>query len=495
MTRDKAESSLKLWTPTTHTDTRCYLAIGEPVCSSCSGRDAAVAPAGTMGDGGGGGLDVVVFPWLAFGHKIPYLELSKRLAARGHDVTFVSTPRNVSRLPPVPAGLSARLRFVSLPMPPVDGLPEGAESTADVPPGNDELIKKACDGLAAPFAAFMADLVAAGGRKPDWIIIDFAYHWLPPIAAEHNVPCAVFLIVQAAAIAFLGPRWANAAHPRAPLDFTAPPRWFPPPSAMAYRRNEARWVVGAFRPNASGVSDIERMWRTIESCRFTIYRSCDEVEPGVLALLTDLFRRPAVPAGILLTPPPDLAAAADDDVDGGSSADRAETLRWLDEQPTNHASAADADELLPDGFEERTRGRGVVWTGWVPQVEVLAHAAVGAFLTHCGWGSTIESLVFGHPLVMLPFVVDQGLVARAMAERGVGVEVAREDDDEGSFGRHDVAAAVRRVMVEDERKVFGENARKMKEAVGDQRRQEQYFDELVERLHTGGGEINDEKYC
>nr|AAS07237.1 putative UDP-glucoronosyl and UDP-glucosyl transferase [Oryza sativa Japonica Group]ABF99428.1 Glycosyltransferase family 28 N-terminal domain containing protein, expressed [Oryza sativa Japonica Group] len=483
-----------------------------------------------MGDGGGGGLDVVVFPWLAFGHMIPYLELSKRLAARGHDVTFVSTPRNVSRLPPVPAGLSARLRFVSLPMPPVDGLPEGAESTADVPPGNDELIKKACDGLAAPFAAFMADLVAAGGRKPDWIIIDFAYHWLPPIAAEHN----------AAAIAFLGPRWANAAHPRAPLDFTAPPRWFPPPSAMAYRRNEARWVVGAFRPNASGVSDIERMWRTIESCRFTIYRSCDEVEPGVLALLIDLFRRPAVPAGILLTPPPDLAAADDDDVDGGSSADRAETLRWLDEQPTksviyvalgseapvtaknlqelalglelagvrflwalrkpaagtlSHASAADADELLPDGFEERTRGRGVVWTGWVPQVEVLAHAAVGAFLTHCGWGSTIESLVFGHPLVMLPFVVDQGLVARAMAERGVGVEVAREDDDEGSFGRHDVAAAVRRVMVEDERKVFGENARKMKEAVGDQRRQEQYFDELVERLHTGGGEINDEKYC
>lgn len=54
----------------------------------------------------------------------------------------------------------------------------------------------------------------------------------------------------------------------------------------------------------------------------------------MLALLTDLFRRPAVPAGILLTPPPDLAAADDDDVDGGSSADRAETLRWLDEQPT-----------------------------------------------------------------------------------------------------------------------------------------------------------------
>jgi hypothetical protein len=31
----------------------------------------------------GGGLEVVVFPWLAFGHMIPFLELSKRLAAKG----------------------------------------------------------------------------------------------------------------------------------------------------------------------------------------------------------------------------------------------------------------------------------------------------------------------------------------------------------------------------------------------------------------------------
>ncbi|KAF0912667.1 hypothetical protein E2562_018925 [Oryza meyeriana var. granulata] len=481
---------------------------------------------GIGGDGGGGGLNVVVFPWLAFGHMIPYLELSKRLAARGHDVTFLSTPRNVARLPPVPAHLSARLRFLSLPVPTVEGLPEGAESTADVPAGNDELIKKACDGLAAPFAAFLAEAVAAAGgrRKPDWIVIDFAYHWLPPIAGEHNVPCTAFFIVQAAAIAFLGPRWANADHPRVAVDFTVPPKWCPFPSTMAYRRSEARWVVGAFQQNASGVSDMDRMWRTIDGCRFTMFRTCDEIEPGVLALLTDLYRKPAVPAGVLL-PPPDLAG------DGGSSGARAEILRWLDDQPPKSViyvalgseapvtaknlqelalglelaglrflwalrkpagtlSSAAAAELLPDGFEERTLGRGVVWTGWVPQMEVLAHGAVGAFLTHCGWGSTIESLVYGHPLVMLPFVVDQGLIARAMAERGVGVEVSREDDEEGSFDRDGVAAAVRRVMVEDEGKVLGRNAKKVKEAVGDQRRQEQYIDELVELL-TRGGEINE----
>ena len=71
-------------------------------------------------------LHIVVFPWLAFGHLLAFLELAKRLAARGHAVTFLSTPRNVARLPPVPTALSGRVRTVALPLPPVEGLPDGA---------------------------------------------------------------------------------------------------------------------------------------------------------------------------------------------------------------------------------------------------------------------------------------------------------------------------------------------------------------------------------
>jgi hypothetical protein len=135
-------------------------------------------------------LHVVVFPWLAFGHIIPYLELSQQLAKRGHFVTFLSAPRNLARPRPVPQGLSAFFRFVPLPLPPVDGFPDGAECTADIPPEKTELLKVAFDGLAAPFTGFLAKACAAGGeghgKKPDWIVVDFAHNWLPPIADVHK---------------------------------------------------------------------------------------------------------------------------------------------------------------------------------------------------------------------------------------------------------------------------------------------------------------------
>lgn len=145
-------------------------------------------------------LHVVVFPWLAFGHLIPFLELSKRLAARGHAVTFVTTPGNAARLPPLPAGTRG-VRVVELPLPRVDGLPEGAESTADLPPEKVELLKAAFDGLAAPFEDMLAAACegsrSGGGkqapgfdRRPDWIVLDFAQHWLCPIAEKHQVSYA-----------------------------------------------------------------------------------------------------------------------------------------------------------------------------------------------------------------------------------------------------------------------------------------------------------------
>ena len=327
----------------------------------------------------------------------------------------------------------------------------------------------------------------------------------------------MLLIFLVGVLAFVGMKQQNEAQPRTTTeDFMVQPPWIPFPTTMSFRRHEAQWIAAAFQTNASGVSDVDRFWQVHHpSCCLIVIRSCPEAEPRLFPLVTDLFAKPAVPTSLLL--PED-----EDDARGGGDGSFSDAMQWLDEQPkrsviyvalgseapvtvdhvrelalglersgarflwavrrpAGHPSGG-ALPLLPDGFEARVAGRGVARAGWVPQVRVLAHAAVGAFLTHCGWGSTVESLFrFGLPLVMLPFVADQGLIARAMAAHGVGVEVPRDEHD-GSFRGDDVAATVRRVIAEEEGRELARNARQMQKVVGDRAKQEQYVDELVDYL-------------
>ncbi|EXB94563.1 Flavonoid 3-O-glucosyltransferase [Morus notabilis] len=89
---------------------------------------------------------------------------------------------------------------------------------------------------------------------------------------------------------------------------------------------------------------------------------------------------------------------------------------------------------------------------WAPQVEVLKHSSVGAFVTHCGWNSVLESVVGGVPLICRPFFADQRLNMRTVeAVWGVGVEV-----DGGVMTKEGIVEALRRVFLDNEGKEMRE---------------------------------------
>ncbi|WCJ18202.1 UDP-Glycosyltransferase superfamily protein [Euphorbia peplus] len=82
-------------------------------------------------------------------------------------------------------------------------------------------------------------------------------------------------------------------------------------------------------------------------------------------------------------------------------------------------------EKLPNGFVERTSKQGKI-VPWTPQTLVLAHDSVAVHISHGGYNSVCESIVYGVPMICRPIFADQMTIAR-MAEVGWGISVNVED--------------------------------------------------------------------
>lgn len=129
--------------------------------------------------------------------------------------------------------------------------------------------------------------------------------------------------------------------------------------------------------------------------------------------------------------------------------------------------------IAEEGFEEKTKGRGLIIRGWAPQVLILSHSAIGCFLTHCGWNSTLEGVSAGVPIVTCPLFAEQFYNEKLVVEVleigvSVGVETAVTWGLEEKFGlvmkREQVKKAIDKVMDKGQE---GEDRRKRARELGD----------------------------
>nr|GMD44568.1 UDP-glucose:flavonoid 3-O-glucosyltransferase [Ipomoea batatas]GME21533.1 UDP-glucose:flavonoid 3-O-glucosyltransferase [Ipomoea batatas] len=183
---------------------------------------------------------------------------------------------------------------------------------------------------------------------------------------------------------------------------------------------------------------------------------------------------PASPAVYLsfgsgLMPPPDEIVALAEALE----AKRAPFLWSLKPHGVKH---------LPEGFLERTKELGKIMP-WAPQVQVLSHPRVGAFVTHCGWNSILEAISFGVCMICRPFYGDQQINTRfveSVWEIGVKVEG-------GIFTKDETMKALSVVLDSDRGKLLKQNVVKLKgealEALKPNGSSTKDFQELVRLLN------------
>ncbi|WZZ83954.1 LOW QUALITY PROTEIN: hypothetical protein YC2023_104526 [Brassica napus] len=114
-------------------------------------------------------------------------------------------------------------------------------------------------------------------------------------------------------------------------------------------------------------------------------------------------------------------------------------------------------DVIPAGFEERVKDKGLVIRGWAPQTMILEHRAVGSYLTHLGWGSALEGMVGG--VVMLAWPMQAGHFYNAkllIDDLGVAARVGENKDSVPDSGK------LARVLADSVKDDFPERVRLMK---------------------------------
>ncbi|KAI3913974.1 hypothetical protein MKW98_010786 [Papaver atlanticum] len=450
-------------------------------------------------NGGGKMLHIVMYPWFAMGHLTAFLHASNKLAAKGHRVSFIIPTKTQSKLSSFNLHPSL-ISFIPLDVPRVEGLiPSDAETTADVPFPLHTHLMTAMDCTENTVESILRDL------KPDFIFFDFT-HWIPAMARRLGIKSIHYCIISPATIAYTTTPERDQ---ESELNLEHPPLGFPP-SAVKLRSYEAKANV-SFRKKVlgSGVSFHNRMMTALNECDAMAFKACREMEGAFCDYLERQFKKPVLLSGPVIPETPtstldekwqewlgrfkkgSVVYCALGSQSNLNKHQFQELVLGLEltglpflaalKPPTGNSSV---EEVLPEGFTDRAKGRGIVEGGWIQQQLILSHPSIGCFVTHCGSGSITEALANDCQIVLFPQIGDQIVNARLMAgDLKVGVEVERGDED-GSFTKQSICNAVRLVM-DEKGEVANEvrlNHAKWKEFLLKDNLESSYTDEFITKL-------------
>ncbi|XP_006647925.1 7-deoxyloganetin glucosyltransferase-like [Oryza brachyantha] len=423
----------------------------------------------------------VCIPYPAQGHITPMLNVAKLLHARGFDVTFVNTEYNHARLvrtrgEAAVAGIPG-FRFATIP----DGLPPSDDDdvTQDIP----SLCRSTKETCLGPFRRLLAQLndPATGHPPVTCVVSDVVMGFSMDAAKELGLPYVQ--LWTASSISYLAYR-----HYRLLMERGLAPLKDAKQLTNGYLDTPVENVPGLRNMR---IRDFPSFILTTNPEEYMVGYVIEETErcKGASAVIVNTFgdlEGEAVAAMEVLGLPkvytlgPLQLVAREDPPTARSSIrlslwkEQEECLQWLDGKAagsvvyvnfgsitvmTNEQLVEFAwglanscrqflwiirrdlvkgdTAVLPPEFLAETAGRGLM-ASWCPQQEVLNHPGVGAFLTHSGWNSTLESLAGGVPVIIWPFFADQQINCRYQCnEWGVGMEIdsnVRRDAVAGLIG-------------------------------------------------------------
>ncbi|XP_062159017.1 UDP-glycosyltransferase 89B2-like [Alnus glutinosa] len=396
-------------------------------------------------------LHVLAYPYPTAGHIIPLLDLTRELLTRGLTVTVLVTPNNLPLLDPYISSHPSSLNHLVLPAPDITPPPQ-KRHIANM---------RALRDLHYPI---LLQWFQSHSSPPVAIISDFFLGWTHHLACELGVPRLVFSPSGAfgLSVGFSISRDPPKNDDPENINFLVSlPRI---PNSPVY----PWWQVPQhFRIGQEGDPDWDfyrnNMLANIASWGLVL-NSFAELEGVYIEHLKRELGKDRVWAVGPVLPPVDGDSEEPVNRGGASSVPCHEVMTWLDSRPTDSVvyvcfgsrvvlnsqqmdvlaaalevsgvqfilclrvpdggQAQDDHGVIPDGFEGRVRGRGFVIKGWAPQVTILRHRAVGAFLTHCGWNSVLEGIAAGVVMLTWPMGADQFTNSKLLVDQlGVGISV------------------------------------------------------------------------